>query len=379
MKNALRLIGLIVVLNVYNLSYAQPYLQIHHISGGYGDATLIIAVDESSSMEKEWDTCVVLIDGQSSADVGEEVWRYTRDTLQELFPMRKKIDYIVVSHMHGDHFLGAKSVIENAISDGWKIDKIFLPSMISTAINPGGIDDDCYDEEVNEGTGTRAKNFIDYVKACGVKYGYIPIKNDLFYYKNMLNMKMECIVAGGATINPTDNTVYSFLVDGKVRNENDLSYGFLIGFTGFHYTTMGDLGGTTARYTDGETYATNYLLGHFNTPNYHLCANKISHHGSSESTTQYFVENNNPTIPVIPASLKSYGQSALPTESTITNLLMNGSSAGLNTTSNTKIAYTFIPKDPYVQSSYWTRGNLQSYNDVILKIGYPPILPIVLF
>lgn len=378
MKNISLIISFVIVSCAYHLSFAQPYLQIHHISGGYGDATLIIAVDQSKVEGKLWDTCVVLIDGQSSGGVGQEVWRYTKDTLLSLFPTRKKIDYIVVSHMHTDHYLGVQKVIENVLAEKWIVDQIFLPSMITNATNPGGVDDACYEDEYEEdlsdASGSKASKFITYVQSSGIPYGYFPITKDLFFYKNLANMKMECIVAGGATINPKNNSIYSFLVDGKVRNENDLSYGFLISFAGFHYTTMGDLGGTTARYTDGETYATNYLVGHFAGSPYHLCANKISHHGSSESTTVDFVTRNNPTIPVIPASLKSYGSSKnpLPTQSVITNLLNNGTPTGLNTSTNTlRIVYTFIPKNPTAQESYWTYNNLQYYNDVILKVAYP--------
>jgi beta-lactamase superfamily II metal-dependent hydrolase len=366
MKNILLIIRFVLITCAYQLSFAQPYLQIHQIGGGYGDATLIIAVDESKVEGKQWDTCVVLIDGQSSSEAGAEVWRYSRDTLQVLFPDRKIIDYIIISHLHTDHFRGVQTFIDSAKDASWKIGYIGLPSQIT--YNPGGADDDCYLEEVSTTNKSQATDFLSYITTSGIPNGVIQLKNDLFYKSNIANMTMECIVAGGSTINPENGNPYSFLKDGMVKNENDLSYGWLISFEGFHYITMGDLGGPSSSYSDGETYATQYLVGRFKNDNYHLCAYKVGHHGSAKSTASDFVEKNNPTFPVIPARLKSYNSTALPTSEVINSFLSNGTTTGLNTSTNGKIYYTFIPQNAGVQSSYWTKDNFLYYQDIVLKI-----------
>jgi len=360
----------ILFTGIYTFSQTPPYLQIHHIGGGYGDATLIIAVDKPKTGTKTWDTCVVLIDGQSSAGVGEEVWRYVKDTVHALFPFRKIIDYIVVSHMHTDHFLGVQPIIENAITDSWAVGYIGLPSLIND--NPNGVDDDCYAETSSTSYTKKASDFRSFISTCGYPNGIIEIKSDLFHWKNFSNMTLECIVAGGATIDPADSSVYSFLRNGKVKNENDLSYGWLLTFQGFHYVSLGDLGGPgSSAYSDGETPVTEYLVGRFYGTGYHLCANKISHHGSAKSTYTDFVTYNNPSLAVIPGALKVFNGTALPTQDAITRLLNNANGTNnnvLNTSTATSIVYTFIPSNPSVQSSYWTSGRLQYYQDVILKI-----------
>lgn len=377
MKNFIIL--LICLMGLTNVLFSQtPRIEIHHIGAGDGDATLIIAIDEVDAKniynQNYLDTAVVLIDGQRS---GKEVWRYVRDTVNALSPNLKKIDCIVLSHLHIDHFGGLAYVMNEATKAGWKIGKVLdrQHANYTKYFKPERIADDCYDLDAPL---PDLKNFNKYLSALVENHltpTIAPIPgNDVFKALfNFKHMSMFCIVSNGVTLAtnpevadtcflPRVSTTNGYLY--KPKSENDLSIGFLIEFQGFHYLTLGDLGGISGGYTDGETPVTRWLQ-HALGPGYHICANKVSHHGSEESTSPWFATTNNFTVSVIPASLRSYGksQNALPTESAITNL-------GLIPEHH--IRYTFIPKNPQTPSSFWTKGNLDKYNDVILKVNGLP-------
>lgn len=362
--------------------FAQtPRLEIHHIGAGDGDATLIIAIDSTKEYniadEVIWDTCVVLIDGQRSSG-GDEVWRYVRDTISSRFPNRLKIDYIVVSHLHIDHYGGLTNLINNAVAAKWTITGVVTRAVVPSAkiTNAGEEIDTCYSDIImNNPAGVRIKAFYKAITDNGIGQPVLVVGDNLFHEKNFVNISMQCIVSVGTTYNSLGTELYTFLPNNgngtyTAKSENDLSYGWLISFQGFHYTSFGDLGGVSAgNYVDGESYVTDYLIHRFDDADYHLCVHKVSHHGSAESTTKQFAKLNNIFLAVIPACLRAYGTShnPLPTQTAIQNLLSNPLT--------TNILYTFIPYNPGIQSSYWMYNNLQYYNDVILKVVDGPGTP----
>ncbi len=365
--------------------YAQvPFLEIHHIGAGDGDATLILAVDSTGTNlftgNPIWDTCAVLIDGQREGGAGE-IWRYVKDTLDARFPGRKTLDYMVVSHLHIDHYGGLAKVITNAVAANWKIkgvvtrrQLVYSAKGIDVIAGPDAIDT-CYsDVKVSNPNGVKLKAFFKAVTTNAIKQLTVQPHNNLFDPNNFRNISMECIVAGGVTISGYDS-LYTFLPATKQKlgnfgpkSENDLSYGWLLTFQGFHYVTLGDLGGKSGgNYVDGETPVTDYLVHRFDDADYHLCAYKVSHHGSAESTTKETVELNKPTLAVFPASLRTYGSSTkpLPTRSAIEQM---------DSLTTTRL-YTFIPQNPTKLASYYTYNYLRYYNDVILKITGGPSHP----
>jgi len=371
-----------------------PRLEIHHIGAGDGDATLIIAIDSTTAYSPftgavKWDTCVVLMDGQRKGSTGKEVWRYVRDTIRANFPNRLTIDYMVVSHLHIDHYGGLINVLDSVYANkqtGWKIKSAVTRKMLleTTPPYPGNtttVLDSCYsDINATNPDGTTLNSFFQKLERDSINQILVQPTENLFVIKSFINISMYCIVAGGVTIEPVSNILFSFLPyktdaygNKKYynRNENDLSYGWFLTFQGFHYVSMGDLGGVNGgSYVDGETPVTDYLTGTFTNADYHLCSYKVSHHGSAESTIGTFVTRNNPTLVIVPACLRTYGSSTnpLPTQTAIQNLLANGTSTGINQTTKTAVQYTFIPYNAGTQSSYWEYQNLQYYNDVILKL-----------
>lgn len=358
-----------------------PRLELHHIGAGDGDATLVIAIDSTTAYDINhavvWDTCVVLIDGQRSSG-GREVWRYVRDTLHAKFPNRLKLDYIVLSHEHIDHYGGLTNLIDSAKTRGWSISGVITRRAIPSEkiTNAAAEIDTCYSNiTLNDGIGVSLQAFYNTITAFHIPRPTLVVDSDLFHYRKFVNISMVCVAAVGVTHAQNGTDLIHFLPANSngtftAKSENDLSFAWLLSFQGFHYTTFGDLGGVNSgNYVDGESYITDYLRHKFNNSCYHICVHKVSHHGSAESTTPKFAAINNISLAVIPASLKVYGRSIypLPTQTAIQNLLGNPG--------KTNILYTFIPQQPTHQASYWTYNYLQYYNDVILKIvggpGYP--------
>ncbi|MFT6921941.1 MAG: hypothetical protein ACJA1C_000939 [Crocinitomicaceae bacterium] len=363
-------------------SFGQvPRLEIHHIGAGDGDAALVIAIDSTTAYGIDdkviWDTCVVLIDGQRSSG-GKEVWRYVKDTISTMFPTRLKIDYIVASHLHIDHYGGLTNLIKSAVAAHWTIGGVVTRKVIpsATITNAGYEIDTCYSDIIlNTAAGVRLTSFFKAIADNGIAQPAVTVGDNLFHFQKFVNISMQCIGTVGTTYNQNGDALYTFLPsngDGTytAKSENDLSYCWLFSFQGFHYTSFGDLGGISGgNYVDGESYVANYLIHRFDDADYHLCVHKVSHHGSKESTTQEFAKDNDIFLAVIPACLKTYGKSVhpLPTQTAIENLLSNPRT--------TSILYTFIPKNPDTLASYWTYKNLHYYNDVIMKVIGGPGTP----
>ena len=360
-----------------------PRLEIHHIGAGDGDGTLIIAIDTVNVLniagQKFLDTSIILIDGQRPGSSGKEVWRYVRDTVNALSPTLKKINYIVVSHLHIDHYGGIPYIISSAMRAGWRIGGVIDRQQANYNgynSNIHDVVDSCYDSlKVVNSEGPAFEKYNDTLR----KYNLSPtlaasLNQNLLPQDTAIGM--FCVAAYGTTFATTDNPRDTCFLPVQIskgkyvytpKSENDMSFGFIIRFQGFRYLTSGDLGGLSGgNYVNGETPMTNGILAKKEYPaNYHMCVNKVDHHGSAESTTPWFASTNNFTVSVIPASLRSYGKSkhALPTQTAIVNL---GNAV------NNNILYTYVPNNPSTPASYWTKGDFSMYNDVVIKILGPP-------
>lgn len=352
----------------------QSRVEIHHIGVGDGDATLIIGIDTTQT--GFIDTVTVLIDGQRSSNPGAEVWRYVRDTLRALAPTKKKLDILILSHIHIDHYGGLNWVLTELAAAKWDIGTVIdregkgFPTNVTWTLD-SSYKYVCVDQTVTYPTFTAtAKKYATLVN----KYDRVTVQpgTNIFAFKNFKHLNMYCLAAVGAALVKTQigfSTAMFLKQNTSTKayipyNENDLSFVFNVGLNTFNFFTGGDIGGG-APYADGETPIAKFLTDAFQ-GNFHYCAIKVSHHGSAHSTNPAFLAGVKPSFAVIPASLRSYSGTALPTQSTINAL--GASTVGSN------IKFCFIPYNPQTPASYWTVGNRQYYQDVVLKvIGLPTL------
>jgi beta-lactamase superfamily II metal-dependent hydrolase len=356
------------------LAARSQRLEIHHIGVGDGDATLVIGIDVTKT--GFMDTVTLLIDGQRSSRAGQEIWRYVQDSLKVLTPNRKKLDFLVLSHLHIDHYGGLISFIENLQDANWKIDYVIdRDGAGPTSKINWGLDSSfkyiCVDDDVDLPTFTRtARRYLSL--ANDYNHSTVFAGQDLFVGKNFTNLSMFCLASTGAALGktPTGYEPTMFIrYNGNTGyyipyNENDLSLVFNLGFKTFNYFLGGDIGGGRP-YADGETPIANFLASYFGQGKFHYCGIKVSHHGSAHSTNDNFLKGVTPTMAVIPACLRTYSGTALPTQSTINAL---GNSSVKN-----NIKFCFEPYNPGTPASYWTPRNMQYYQDVSIKILSLPV------
>jgi beta-lactamase superfamily II metal-dependent hydrolase len=390
MVNKIRLT--VALLFAWVSAAAQSRLEIHHLGVGDGDATLIIAIDETATGFV--DTSTVLIDANRTQLAGTRIWEYVNEQLTALFPpspyaRKRKLDGIVLSHTHLDHFGGMPTFLNLLYESGWDLPalldregtqgaeyykhfKVVSSGLTDVSVfdpSYGGKVDffDCTDDVDLPTFSGKAKEYI----LASQKLTRITVLpgNDLFETKKYKNISMVCLAAMGisATINPTYFTIFlpqrtnGYFVP---VNDNDLSFVFNLGFKTFNYFLGGDIGGNKP-YADGETPICQFLNAKF-PASFHYCGIKVSHHGSDHSSNDLFLATSKPTIAVVPAELRKYGKGALPREATITNLIKNGMPAQ-------NIKYCFIPNDPLELKSYWTIGNRAAYQDIVIKVTDLPI------
>ncbi len=352
-----------------NAAKAQR-IEIHHIGVGDGDAILLIAIDETQT--GYMDTVTALIDGNRSSKPGAAIWEYVNDVLTKLAPNRKKLDFVILSHLHIDHYGGLITVIDKIQKAGWDIGIVIdrdgagnKPSL-SWNLDSNYIHE-CVDEDISfpsyTSTAQRYVTLTSVYNKSTIAPGF-----DIFEGKNFKHMSMVCLAAMGAALNTSLDGYDMFLPynSGKGEyvpyNENDLSFVFNIGFGGFNFFMGGDIGGGKP-YADGETPIANYLKARFTgSGDFHYCGIKVSHHGSAHSTNANFLAGTTPTMGVIQANLRTYGGTALPTETTVRALRTS-----LPSTSNLK--FCFVPTDPGTLSDYWTKGKLAYYQDVVVKVN----------
>ncbi len=319
-----------IALAVLFFGYLNPcsgqWLEIHQIGRGEGDSALILGEDVNATTDK-LEPFVILIDAQRYAKSAYSVWEYVRDTVETRFPGRKTIDFIVSSHIHVDHFGGMETFIGNALDSRWRIGGIVDQFAIDYShLDFTGADIyECYDDIDAKVSKTSAEKYIVFTRRVGLER--IPIqpgpRGNLFYYKNFKNIKFNCLAANGVTIRGNNPIVFLKSVGVnkfKVDSENDLSFVWMLSFQGFHYYTGGDIGGGGGGYVDGETPVVNYMGSFFGGRSFHMCAMKVSHHGSTHSTNDTFLGATSPTISIVPASLRTFNGTALPTAYTLGRL-----------------------------------------------------------
>lgn len=348
-------------------------VKIHQLGLGDGDCTLIEIIDykpTSTPINPQLDTAVILIDAQrNSDDAYFEIVDFIEKKLGPSGLNRMVIDYVILSHVHIDHYGNMENVLEALLSDGYQIDYVFD----RLAKNESDIDwdlndiDECYDELVTGRLSASASSYQKFIKDNFDGYNFPIFAGTELLENRFRNTRMLCVAGFGATINPTDGSRLFFIPKMgdyyKPKSENDLSFAFLLSYGGFRYFTGGDLGGQDhSGYANGEVPVAKYLKAKGGT-NFHFCAFKVSHHGSLESTSTDFLNLVTPTLAVIPAALRSYGRSTNPLPRCVT--LDNLAAAKV-----AKLVYTFVPQgDTTVRANYCLYRNRLHTQDVTLVVN----------
>jgi hypothetical protein len=349
-------------------------IKIHQLGLGDGDCALIEIIDYSplsTSTNPILDTAVILIDAQrNKSAAASEIYKFIDSRLGASGLNRKKIDYIVLSHVHIDHYGNMITALSELVENDYDVSYVFDRMALNVTNMSWTLDDvdECYDELVVDKMSASASRYHKFITE-NFGDGYFPIlPGQDMLESRFVNARMLCVASFGSALSATNKDPQFFIPwNGsayKPKSENDLSFAFLLSYGGFRYFTGGDLGGQDhGGYANGEVPVGQYLVAKAGA-NFHFCAFKVSHHGSAESSAPAFLSLVKPTVAVIPASLRAYGRSTnpLPTCATLDNLV--GASVA-------KIAFTFVPEgDVKVLANYCKYKNLDHTQDVTLAVNF---------
>ncbi len=336
-------------------------LELHHLGMGQGDATLIVA------KHKDNQYTTILIDTSNSSGKGKAIFKYMDSILGSKY---KRLDVLVVSHLHTDHYGGAAALLTLMQDNLWEVgviidkDKIDFPSFDGTYVPL----DACYDHRdvyfdndpiqedefgVFGAVFDKYKNKVDEFPQEKLKLGA-----DLFQLVKKVDtdISMKCLATNVKVLTKWGSKSHVDKSE-KARSENDYSYAFLLKYQGFTYFSGGDLGGYAPAYLDLETPLINYFRTIPTQGDFHVCVAKSSHHGSRHSTNETFAEFTNPTMTVIQSALRSYSGTQIPERETFETLEEIDS----------RIELTYIPEDAMQP---W-QGAVDLYRDVVIKVKNP--------
>jgi beta-lactamase superfamily II metal-dependent hydrolase len=326
--------------------FGESFVKIYHIGVGQGDCTLLILKDKTDFGEDR--VLTMIIDGGNSKGRAPAIWNFAKEKITE--NGAKELNFLILSHLHSDHYGGVTGILEALAKEDahWRADLMIVDRLAFTK-QYGLYADKCYDKSSSKGV-------ADYNNVVVQKFNGdrkpISFGQDLLYQYVFENMKMICVAANGEV----NGTLYAQINNNMPKSENDLSFAFVLQFQGFRYFTGGDVGGG-APYSDLETPIAKYFSD-LKINGFHVCALKVSHHGSSHSTNNAFLTVMNPTLGIIPSALRSFSGTKLPTKDAVDDLTKAGA----------LLRYTFIPSVPNV---YWS-GEATSYQDVVVTV---PALP----
>jgi competence protein ComEC len=349
-----------ILIILWHAAYTET-IQIHHIGVGQGDATLIIITNDAG------EAASILIDAGNSSGKGEAV-AATIMTYPELVK-NKKLDLIIVSHLHSDHLGGIQTTMTSLLSNGWGLGVVidrggtFVPGIDSAGFD--GIDTDP-DNDPSEPipTSVLVKRYNAFVedllahRALSGRYNvHLGVNVMGFITGFACSTSLRSLTSNGLACNKANDVAgCDDWRDQRsnARNENDYSYSFLLQLGSFKYFTGGDIGGNSSRYLDLETPLISYFRTRPDATGFHFCGYKASHHGSAHSTSTEFVNYTRPTVTVVPSALRSFNGTKLPSQSTLSRIEASST--------NRSIYYTYVSDDrPY-------RGKVTTYMDIILLV-----------
>lgn len=249
--------------------WGQSVLKIHQINVTFGDAALIEFPDGT-----KW-----LIDTGDVGESGTRVYNYlVAHGVTELHT-------IVASHFHEDHIGGIAAALTSPIS-------------YATAAY----------EHLGAKVPADDSATVRWDSATTNPMRSSPSRGQTWYFGGA---EIQCVCVGDT--GTSSNTLFDGTsVTGLGTNENAYSLGFRISWNGFDYLTMGDL-----------TTAVEDVLGP-KIASHNIDVLKVSHHGSSSSTSEDYCQAISPEVAVVSVGQGNYY--GHPTQETLNNL----NSAGVN-------------------------------------------------
>lgn len=287
-------------------------LEIHHINVGTGDSTLIAVRDvtktrtaitpyKNVSAEKDYNLLkiardnnvvlsgtidkAVLIDSGNGSTQGDIINKYLNDIGVT------KLDYVLTSHFHQDHFGGYPVVLK-------KYKGTYVPYDRSNIAPKAGTTFTKYRDNLTENTTQAIKEIAQpgAVSVSGTNSLELAIGN-----------KGQKIVLRIIESNSTDLNGASVAA---ATSQNDAGFGWLLQYGAFRYFSGGDLGGfDQSNYICVETPMidelvkkdTSVFTTNINGPmdKGHICSFKLNHHGSRYSTNAWFISTMRPTSAII--------------------------------------------------------------------------------
>lgn len=288
---------------------AQELLEIHHINIENGDATMILIHDTAANTFPAG----ILIDGGIKNSLAF-LSSYFKNCFGDSVPVAH-FKYMILSHHHTDHYMGFKSLgtrtfikVDTIIDiGGYKFTSsayaaIAPPDSSGTALKRGGDATNfkkvylgalkkAYDSSLLK---SRSKVITSFPRDIG--------KSITVGTVNGVPVTLTCVAAAGYTYTGIRD---SLTHDSSRQNSpNDYSLGFVLRYGEFRYFTGGDMGGEKGpNFIDQETTLVSGLDTLLHQPSYsfdstaapdsvtgHICAFKVSHHGSDHSTKPVFMK-----------------------------------------------------------------------------------------
>jgi competence protein ComEC len=307
MKVKIRGILFLLIGLCLGLSSKSQTLEIHQIGIGQGDAALLVVRDPVKlenllntnhiaipaikyqmlfeALENNLDLTgtadyAVLIDAGDGGAQGDKICEYLTDLGVE------KIDDLILSHYHRDHFGGFKAIIEDCDVE------------FETAWDRA---DEGSDPEISNQC---QRQWIDVLATAGIdrrRAGpdgtYIDLKAD-----GDAVIKLTCIAGNGYVIDDDERL--------ESDDENDYSLAWILQYGAFRWYTGGDLNGIDDKKFDMETPMIDRVIAADNSTFFdrdddhelhdgHICAFKIGHHGGQESTNNYFLSMMSPKVAMV--------------------------------------------------------------------------------
>ena len=277
---------------------AGASVEIHHINVGQGDSTLVFIKDAKGQIQRS-----ILIDAGPSASAAE-VRRYLDAQIAK--GNFRPVDVLVLSHWDEDHIGGAPALLRfnskvgSLASVGYFNEPLQIFDVGDDAIRDTHYDN--YMKAIKELRLNEYRNVPDpgqvLVSCLGVtircigrlEIGLYPLVGEFASAKKREKFKYSNV---GADITPAyllgDDDVVDLQSEPGAGSKNNASIALLLTFGEFTYFSAGDLEG------DAEVLMVQYArvaLGR------HICAWKMSHHGSHASATSDFFYNAAPRFGV---------------------------------------------------------------------------------